>query len=193
MNEQPSLMYGGTTGFVTGSDTSKAHAEFEKKRASGVQGRILELIIQAGQRGHTSEEVEVLTGWKHQSVSSSIRNMELGGKVVKTIQVRDNQHSYVSAGEAALMKPEALLAPNPVRSWKKKHDALVGELEENWNAGEALANGLGDLVTDLSLAAKVGHIPLWVFNEVSVLADDAEEMLEFFSRGGKYGQADSQD
>ena len=156
--KRPSLMYGGTTGFVTGSDTSKAHAGFEKKRASGVQGRILELITQSGQRGHTSEEVEILTGWKHQSVSSSIRNMELDGKVVKTIQVRDNQHAYVSAGDAALMKPEALLAPNPVRSWKKKHDRLVNDLQE--------------LHTDLVMAVQSGVAPTWVLLEIECLLND---------------------
>ena len=129
MNEQPSLMYGGTTGFVAGSDTSKAHAEFEKDRAGTVQARVLNIIIQTMVRGATSQEVEDMTGGKHQSVSAAIRNMELDGKVVKTIQIRHGQHAYVSADTAALMKPEALLAPNPVRSWKKKHDTLVDDLE----------------------------------------------------------------
>ena len=120
-----SLMYGGTTGYVTGSDTSEAQAEREAKKAPTKQKTVFEVIYTASVSGCTSAEVEAITGFKHQSASSMIRNMELDGKLVKTGQIRSGQHAYVAQYWASQMGPDTLLPPNPRReSYKKKHDAL---------------------------------------------------------------------
>lgn len=127
--EQPSLMYDGTTGYVAGSGTSQARALREKVRARSLQSRVLDTLLQAGAIGCTSSEVEDRLGEKHQSVSASIRNMELDGKVVKTTEIRDGQHAYVARAVAGIMNPDVLLAPNPKRvSYRKKYDALVHDL-----------------------------------------------------------------
>jgi hypothetical protein len=56
------------------------------------------------------------------------------------------------------MRPEALLAPNPVRSWKKKHDRLVNDLQE--------------LHTELVMAVQSGVAPTWVLLEIECLLND---------------------
>ena len=120
-----SLMYDGTTGYVAGSDTSEAHAEREVKKAPTIQKTVLDVIHTASVYGCTSAEVEAVTGFKHQSASSAIRNMELGGKLVKTDMIRNGQHAYVTQYWASQMDPDTLLLPNPRRvSYKKKYDAL---------------------------------------------------------------------
>ena len=130
MNEpdetRPSLTYRGTTGFVAGSDTSMARADREARRAGTVQGTVLRLIHDAGADGRTSPEVEDATGMKHQSVSSSIRNLERDGRLVKTTSVRHGCHAYVTPTYASVLRPDQLLAPNPTRiSWKAEYDVLV--------------------------------------------------------------------
>jgi hypothetical protein len=123
---RPSLTYRGTTGFVAGSDTSMARADREARRAGTVQGTVLRLIHDAGADGRTSPEVEDATGMKHQSVSSSIRNLERDGRLVKTTFIRSGCHAYVTPTYASVLRPDQLLAPNPTRiSWKAEYDVLV--------------------------------------------------------------------
>ena len=123
---RPSLPYRGPTGFVAGSDTSMARADREARRAGTVQGTVLRLIHDAGADGRTSPEVEDATGMKHQSVSSSIRNLERDGRLVKTTFIRSGCHAYVTPTYASVLRPDQLLAPNPTRiSWKAEYDVLV--------------------------------------------------------------------
>lgn len=130
-NFQPSFEYNEGTGHVAGSETSKIHEEHEKKKAPTLQKQILGIIHAAGTIGCTSEEVEIWTNRKHQSVSSSIRNLELAGRLVKTTRIRNNQHAYVSKQVAGLLPSNDLLPPNPRRvSWKKKYEELLFQLEE---------------------------------------------------------------
>ena len=128
---EPSLENAGTTGYVKGSDTSEQHAEFEKKRAGTVQSKVFEVIKNQTLMGATSQEVEDTAGLKHQSASAAIRNMELGGKVVKTTMVRNNQHAYITTGMSKLMMKDFLLPPNPRRkNYKKLYDDLLARAEE---------------------------------------------------------------
>ena len=123
---RPSLTYEGTTGFVKGSDTSQARAYKEVKRAGRVQGAVLQHIHEAEALGATSPEVEDLTGWKHQSVSAAIRNLERDGRLVKTVFIRAGCHAYVTKRWSYELRPEQLLAPNPTRtSWKREYEALL--------------------------------------------------------------------
>ena len=128
-NFQPSFEYNEGTGHVAGSETSKRHEEYEKEKAPTLQKQILGIIHAAGTTGCTSEEVEIWTDRKHQSVSSSIRNLELAGRLVKTTRIRNNQHAYVSKEAAIYLNPNQLLPPNPRRvSWKKRYDELLQQL-----------------------------------------------------------------
>ena len=147
---QPSFSYAGDTGKVGGSDTSEAHAEYEKKRASSVQETVFDCIDGSYYRGMTSKEIEEATGLSHQTVSSTIRNLELDnydpkvmfapynyGRVVKTSGKRDNQHTYISNGYAKKMATRYgdgvdifLLRPTPRRSsYKKRHQALFDKVQ----------------------------------------------------------------
>ena len=135
MNEpdetKPSLTYRGTTGFVAGSDTSMARADREVRRAGTIQGTVLRMIHDAGTDGRTSPEIEDATGMKHQSVSSSIRNLERDGRLVKTTSVRYGCHAYVTPAYASVLRPDQLLKPNPTRiSWKAEYDVLVRSIEQ---------------------------------------------------------------
>lgn len=130
-NFQPSFEYGEGTGHVAGSETSKRHEQYEKEKAPTLQKQILGIIHAAGTIGCTSEEVEIWTERKHQSVSSSIRNLELADRLVKTTRIRNNQHAYVSKEVAGLLLLKDLLPPNPRRvSWKKKYEELLSKIEE---------------------------------------------------------------
>ena len=139
---QPSFEYDGDTGKVKGSRTSEAHAKYEKDRAESIQSKVMSCILLSGMNGHTSGEVESMTGLPHQSVSASIRNMELSGydfampfgfgntgKLVKLATTRGNQHPYVEKQVAISMRPELLLPPTPRRvSYKKRYEILVKDL-----------------------------------------------------------------
>ena len=128
---EPSFEYNEGTGHVAGSETSKRHEQYEKEKAPTLQKQIVGIIHAAGITGCTSEEVEVWTNRKHQSVSSSIRNLELAGRVIKTTKVRNNQHAYISFDTAKYMNSNDLLPPNPRRvSWKKRYDELLQQLTE---------------------------------------------------------------
>ncbi len=135
---QPSFEYGGSTGSAWGSDTSKANATWRDSVANTVQARVMNCIHSAGYDGRTCKEIENLLGMTHQSVSASIRNMELDGydetkpfsawncgKVVKLKITRGGQHAYVTRGCSRTMMSKDLEAPNPRRlSYKSKYDSL---------------------------------------------------------------------
>tara|TARA_R100001530_G_scaffold65541_1_gene46919 strand:- start:1002 stop:1532 length:531 start_codon:yes stop_codon:yes gene_type:complete len=145
---QPSLMYDGHhgergIGHVKSSDTSKAWATHTTAGAVNTQQRIMERLARAGHRGMTAKELEDALGLTHQTVSASLRNMELDGynelalfnawncgKVVKLEMTRLNQHAYVTKSIAYSMKHSELKEPNPRRaSYKTKYDGLVTDLK----------------------------------------------------------------
>lgn len=133
---EPSLEYDGSRGWergvghVKGSDTSEAWAKVETRRSPTLQLRVLSCIGDSGEFGCTSAEVEDRLDGKHQSISSSIRNLELGGRLAKTDQIRNNQHAYVTTEISLGMAGNRILPPNPRRvSYKKKYDGLRSEIE----------------------------------------------------------------
>ena len=154
--EQPSLEYYGTTGYVPDSDTSIVHADYERKRADSVQRTIWNAIHQAGSDGATCQEVEAATDIAHQTVSASIRNMELDGyekdvsrgKLVKLTTIRDGGHAYVSSRNLPLVPVTRVMEPNKRRvSYKAKIHELLNEIESviDWPQ-EFLSNHLRGLI-----------------------------------------------
>jgi len=140
---EPSFEYNEGTGHVAGSGTSKMHEQYEIQQAATLQQTIINLCHANGKLGLTSEEAEMLTNKKHQSVSSSIRNLELAGRLVKTVQVRKNQHAYVTAENVKYLNnpEEDTLEPNPRRiSWKKKYDELWEEHQQLQEAYKKLSS-----------------------------------------------------
>ena len=159
--DQPSLQYAGTTGFVKGSDTSTAHAGFESARAGTIQAEVLRLILRSGQAGRTSREIEDLTGWRHQTVSASIRNMELDGwveneswgRVVKKAAVREGSHPYIAAGVAYSMhtsdQKRLLLEPTPRNAtYKQRWNRVMGELRQMVDQGCVTEQGIITLLLE---------------------------------------------
>ncbi len=128
--DTPLFSYDGTLGYNYGSDTSHARMVEEQKTAKTKQEAILNLFRVAGISGLTSSDAEEKTGWKHQTVSSHIRNMELAGVLCKTKVIRNKQHVYIHSAHAVNPNAPEVLAPTPPRNWRKKFDALVSELEE---------------------------------------------------------------
>ena len=120
-------------------------------------------LSNSGMNGQSCREVAETTGLSHQSVSASLRNMELDGhdparpfgfgnygKVVKLETTRSNQHPYVARQVAATMRIDYLLPPTPRRvSYTKRYDSLVRDLrglteemsnDYSWRGYEKLIN-----------------------------------------------------
>lgn len=124
----PAFSYDGTLGHNYGSDTSENHMIEEMENANTKQAAILSLFLKAGTEGLVSSEAEDLTGWKHQTVSSHIRNMELAGVLCKTDVIRIKQHVYIHSSFRNEEDAPRVVAPTPQRSWKTNYDKLVEEL-----------------------------------------------------------------
>ena len=87
------------------------------------------------------------------SVSAAIRNLELGGRLVKTTEVRRGQHAYVTSHIAPVLQRDRLMAPTPRRV--TRHAKLVRALEVvllEWRDG---ARHGGDAYTGDDLARAV--------------------------------------
>lgn len=125
----PLFSYEGTLGYNSGSDTSLARMKAEETVAATKQAAILELFRQAGVEGLVSSEAEEKTGWKHQTVSSHIRNMELSGVLCKTEVVRNKQHVYIHQIHAIRSDAPKVVPPTPMRSWRKKYIAVTQEVQ----------------------------------------------------------------
>jgi len=156
---QPSLEYLNTTGYVSDSDTSATHAQFEKQRAGKIQTLILETITEFGTNGATSPEVEQEIGMAHQTVSAAIRNMELDGyeqgvsrgKVTKLKTIRNGCHAYVVTSLIGFVPDSQVMEPNARRaSWKKRLSEVVDEIESVIDYPEPfLANHLRGLIDEI--------------------------------------------
>ncbi len=158
---RPSLEYAGTTGFVKGSDTSTAHAGFESERAGTIQAEVLRIILRSGQAGRTSREIEDITGWRHQTVSASIRNMELDGwveneswgRVVKKAAVREGSHPSIAAAVAYAMhtsdQKRLLLEPTPRNAtYKQRWERVMVELRQMVERGCVTEQGIITLLLE---------------------------------------------
>lgn len=127
--DTPLFSYDGTLGYNSGSDTSFARMVEEQKTAKTKQEAILSFFRGAGVHGLTSSEAEEKTGWKHQTVSSHIRNMELAGTLRKTKLIRNKQHVYIHTIHAVRQDAPEVLAPTPPRNWQKKYVSLRDEIK----------------------------------------------------------------
>jgi hypothetical protein len=124
------MFYDGTEGFVSGSDTSEERARVRAPSAIDLQKRIYNAILMSGAKGRTSAELEIQLDEKHQSVSASIRNMELGGKLIKLAEKRKGSHPYVSISLKGILDPDMILPPTKVRAYKSKYEQLLQDIRE---------------------------------------------------------------
>lgn len=71
---------GGQAPAVRGSDTSEAAARSVEPTAGSKRGTVLGLL-RTFPEGLTDEQIEVATGWRHQTVSARRRELVIGGFV----------------------------------------------------------------------------------------------------------------
>lgn len=75
---------GGDTPYVpphNGTDTSKAAAASVRKTVDKQAQTVLTLIRTAGARGHTTDEVEEITGGIHQAISARVHDLAKAGLI----------------------------------------------------------------------------------------------------------------
>lgn len=64
-------------GFEPSSDTSQGAADSIVDHLQALQRRALDHLRAAGRHGLTSDELEELTGWRHQTASARLRELVL--------------------------------------------------------------------------------------------------------------------
>lgn len=74
------MTYPEKPGYVRGSDTSEAAAGTMVSATGTMRAQVLEMIRNAP-NGMTCNEVEIETGWVHQSASARIREVALSGLI----------------------------------------------------------------------------------------------------------------
>lgn len=78
-----------TPGFVAGSDTSEAAAASIDAGSMRVRARRL---LDSSLDGLTSDELELITGWPHQTASARLRELVLAGVAYDSTDRRRTRH-----------------------------------------------------------------------------------------------------
>jgi hypothetical protein len=76
------MAYNGKPPFVRNSDTSKAASNDVAGRTASLRARCLQLIKDANMRGMTCDEIELVTGERHQTISARVRELVLADKIL---------------------------------------------------------------------------------------------------------------
>lgn len=77
-------LYGGMAPFEKGSDTSKAAAEAIQPDAARLRSLVIDAFKEAGERGLTSNEVELKLGLRQSTASARVREVVLLGNLVES-------------------------------------------------------------------------------------------------------------
>ena len=124
----PRLEYDGGPGHVTGDATSEASARagVESGSIGRLQAKVLGVLDDRGKIGATSFEAEAMLAGLHQSVSSTLRNLELAGDVVRLVETRPNPQTHRDCRVYALRSVAdryalPTVAPNPRRSGAQRN------------------------------------------------------------------------
>jgi len=80
-------------GYVPGSDTSKAAADSINALTLRAQARRL---LDAAPDGLTSDELEAITGWPHQTASARLRELVLFGLAYDSTDRRPTRHGRLA-------------------------------------------------------------------------------------------------
>ena len=109
--------YPNAPGHVAGSDTSAAAADSVADTAGNMRRQVWRLINQRGEYGTTDDELEVLLGMRHQTVSARRRELELLDAIHKTPERRKTRSGRTAAVYVAgpAEKPEPAPAVEPVQ------------------------------------------------------------------------------
>lgn len=87
-----------TLPFARGSDTSRAAAKSIAPILTEQEAQVFALFVEAGERGLTTDEAEVLSGKRHQSVSARVNGLTRKGHLVcteATRPTRSNRKAHV--------------------------------------------------------------------------------------------------
>jgi hypothetical protein len=119
------------TPYVRGSDTSEAAAHSIEGAAKTLESLVFDLVRQAGDKGLTDDELEVLTKLSHQTVSARRRTLVLkhmlrdGGQRRLT---RSNRKAVVWILGQDLRAVEGVLQKAPPRPSEEELAAVVEEI-----------------------------------------------------------------
>lgn len=69
-------------------ETSQAAFESIQETAPAMREKIKQMILNEGWHGLTCDEVEARTGYKHQTASARLRELELDHTLMKSIRTR---------------------------------------------------------------------------------------------------------
>jgi hypothetical protein len=69
-------------GWVPSSDTSLGAARSMRDASKVMKTLAMAHVRQAGSQGITCDELEVITGWRHQSASTRLRELVLDGQII---------------------------------------------------------------------------------------------------------------
>lgn len=100
-----SATYPATPGFVAGSDTSEAAARSINPAAMRVRARVL---LAATPDGLTSDELEQITGWLHQTASARLRELVLTGDAYDSSDRRPTRHGRMATVRKLVRVPQQL-------------------------------------------------------------------------------------
>lgn len=89
------IQYPQLPGFETGSDTSQAAALSMISSAASLRYQALHLLRHAPD-GLTSDELELLTGWPHQTASARLRELVLTGHAYDSRDRRRTSHGRMA-------------------------------------------------------------------------------------------------
>ena len=117
--------YPNAPGHVAGSDTSAAAADSVADTAGNMRRQVWRLINQRGEYGTTDDELEVMLGMRHQTVSARRRELELLDAIHKTPERRKTRSGRTAAVYVAgpAVKPEPAPAVEP--EWVKVGDVVI--------------------------------------------------------------------
>ena len=104
----PPRTYPDDPGYVRGSDTSQAAAESMADVKASMQARAHSLLINRDD-GLTCDELEILTGWLHQTASARLRELVMKGRAYDTNERRMTRHGRWATVRKAVSDPGTVM------------------------------------------------------------------------------------
>lgn len=127
-------VYSPTPPFAEGRETSMLAALSVAEHTSALRWKVYRLIAKEGLEGLTCDEVEILTGLKHQTASARVYELHKGGYIVdsdKRRKTRSNRDAIVWVSfETDLHLTPLTPAPEPQKQeqaqspWSKRKQAI---------------------------------------------------------------------
>lgn len=135
-------------------ETSRIAFESVQPIAATRKKAVWDAVFSAGLEGMTTDEVEVATGWIHQSVSALVNALRNEGALVETKRTRKTRSGRPAKVYIADMFVDPqMIGKNGNRPNAKKFVRMMKELVSNhYNLGGDFDSGRNDVVNAISRA-----------------------------------------